>query len=152
MWKRPVFVMKLVCFLAVNACSAPFAQAEAGNYQQAPPGAGLLAEGTSTARTPVNSLGIKMVQIGPGTFEMGSDMGRDYWDEQPVHTVTIHTPSDAMARITALIPMRRGQILGFEPKDGWSGWDEVSAHLPESETRDLINPQVKGHPRQRPAG
>ena len=34
---------------------------------------------------------------------------------------------------------RRGQILGFEPKDGWKGWDEVSAHMPESETLDLIN-------------
>jgi elongation factor G len=30
---------------------------------------------------------------------------------EPVHLVTFHTPSDAMARITALIPMRRGQIL-----------------------------------------
>lgn len=57
---------------------------------------------------------------------------------EPVHTVTIHTPSDQMARITALIPMRRGQILGFEPRDGWFGWDSIRAYLPEDELHDLI--------------
>lgn len=57
---------------------------------------------------------------------------------EPVHTVTIHTPSDQMARITALIPMRRGQILGFEPRDGWLGWDSIRAYIPEDEMHDLI--------------
>jgi len=57
---------------------------------------------------------------------------------EPVHTVTIHTPSDAMARITALIPMRRGQILGYEPREGWFGWDSIRAYIPEEEVHDLI--------------
>ncbi len=57
---------------------------------------------------------------------------------EPVHLVTIHTPSDQMARITALIPMRRGQILGFEPRDGWFGWDSIRAHIPEDELHHLI--------------
>jgi elongation factor G len=57
---------------------------------------------------------------------------------EPVHTVTIHTPSDQMARITALIPMRRGQILGFESRDGWFGWDSIRAYMPEDELHDLI--------------
>lgn len=57
---------------------------------------------------------------------------------EPVHAVTIHTPSDQMARITALVPMRRGQILGFEPRDGWFGWDSIHAHIPEDELHDLI--------------
>ena len=52
--------------------------------------------------------------------------------------VTVHTPSDQMARITALIPMRRGQILGFEPRDGWLGWDSIRAYIPEDELHDLI--------------
>jgi formylglycine-generating enzyme required for sulfatase activity len=81
--------MILVCFLAVIACSAAFAGAEAGNYRQGQAGAWLLAEGTSQAEESVNSVGIKMVKIGPGSFEMGSTLGRDYWDEQPVHKVTI---------------------------------------------------------------
>lgn len=57
---------------------------------------------------------------------------------EPVHSVTIHTPSEQMARITALIPMRRGQILGFEPRDGWFGWDSIRAYMPEDELHDLI--------------
>jgi elongation factor G len=57
---------------------------------------------------------------------------------EPVHMVTIHTPSDQMARITALIPMRRGQILGFDPRDGWLGWDSIRAYIPEDELHDLI--------------
>jgi elongation factor G len=57
---------------------------------------------------------------------------------EPVHLVTIHTPSDQMARITALIPMRRGQILGFEPRNNWFGWDSIRAYIPEEELHDLI--------------
>ncbi len=33
---------------------------------------------------------------------------------------------------------RRGHILGFDARDGWPGWDVVTAHLPQVETRDLI--------------
>jgi elongation factor G len=57
---------------------------------------------------------------------------------EPVHTVTIHTPTEQMARITALVPMRRGQILGFEPRDGWFAWDSIRAFIPEDELHDLI--------------
>lgn len=57
---------------------------------------------------------------------------------EPVHAVTIHTPTDQMARITAIVPMRRGQILGFEPRDGWFGWDSIRAFMPEDELHDLI--------------
>ncbi len=57
---------------------------------------------------------------------------------EPVHAVTIHTPTDQMARITAIIPMRRGQILGFEPRDGWFAWDSIRAFMPEDELHDLI--------------
>ncbi|HVY90500.1 MAG TPA: elongation factor G [Hyphomonadaceae bacterium] len=57
---------------------------------------------------------------------------------EPVHVVTIHTPSESMARITALIPMRRGQILGFGPRENWFGWDSIQAYLPEDELHNLI--------------
>jgi formylglycine-generating enzyme required for sulfatase activity len=36
-----------------------------------------------------NSVGLEMVRIKPGSFGMGSDMGRNFWDEQPVRKVTI---------------------------------------------------------------
>jgi elongation factor G len=52
--------------------------------------------------------------------------------------VEIAVPSDATARINGMIPQRRGQILGFDSRQGWPGWDVVSAHIPEAEIEDLI--------------
>lgn len=57
---------------------------------------------------------------------------------EPVMHVAITVPSDATARVNAIISARRGQILGFDARAGWLGWDVVSAHLPESEMDDLI--------------
>lgn len=57
---------------------------------------------------------------------------------EPVMAVDIAVPSEATARINGMIPQRRGQILGFDARPGWPGWDVVSAHIPESEIDDLI--------------
>ena len=37
----------------------------------------------------VNSAGMRMIRVRPGSFTMGSDLSRDYWDEKPMHRVTI---------------------------------------------------------------
>ena len=37
-----------------------------------------------------------------------------------------------------LVSGRRGQILGYDAKEDWSGWDVVRAYLPRSELHDLI--------------
>jgi elongation factor G len=52
--------------------------------------------------------------------------------------VEVSIPSDATARINAIVSARRGQILGFDARDGWPGWDVVAALMPESEIGDLI--------------
>lgn len=57
---------------------------------------------------------------------------------EPINWVEIAVPSDATARVNAIISSRRGQILGFDAREGWPGWDVVSAHLPASEMDDLI--------------
>ncbi len=57
---------------------------------------------------------------------------------EPVYSVTINVPSDFTAKVHGLISGRRGQILGFEPKVGWEGWDEVKCQMPQAELRDLI--------------
>jgi elongation factor G len=57
---------------------------------------------------------------------------------EPIHTVEIVCPSDATAKINALMSGRRGQILGFDTRDGWVGWDVVRAMMPEAEIGDLI--------------
>ncbi len=57
---------------------------------------------------------------------------------EPICSVQIVIPNDFTARVHGLISGRRGQILGFSPKEGWQGWDEVNAYLPQSELHDLI--------------
>jgi elongation factor G len=57
---------------------------------------------------------------------------------EPIMELEVAVPNEATARINAIISQRRGQILGFDTRDGWQGWDVVSAHMPESEMNDLI--------------
>jgi elongation factor G len=57
---------------------------------------------------------------------------------EPIHTVEIVCPTDATAKINAIMSGRRGQILGFDTREGWNGWDVVRALMPESEIGDLI--------------
>ena len=57
---------------------------------------------------------------------------------EPVDHVTISVPNEFTARAQRLLTGRRGQILGFSEKDGWSGWDDVVALVPEAELHDLI--------------
>jgi elongation factor G len=57
---------------------------------------------------------------------------------EPIHAVQIVCPSDATAKINAIMSGRRGQILGFDTREGWEGWDVVRAMLPESEIGNLI--------------
>ncbi|QKC95430.1 elongation factor G [Mesorhizobium sp. NZP2298] len=57
---------------------------------------------------------------------------------EPVMKVEIVTPSDATSKIIALIPQRRGQILGYDARPGWPGWDVVEATMPQAEIGDLI--------------
>ena len=57
---------------------------------------------------------------------------------EPIMEVEIAIPNEATARVNGMIPQRRGQILGFDAREGWPGWDVVKAHMPESEMSDLI--------------
>jgi elongation factor G len=57
---------------------------------------------------------------------------------EPIHTVELVCPSEATAKVNAILAGRRGQILGFDTREGWSGWDVVRAMMPESEIGDLI--------------
>jgi len=57
---------------------------------------------------------------------------------EPIHMVEISCPSEASTKINAILSGRRGQILGFDTREGWEGWDIVRAMMPESEIGDLI--------------
>ncbi len=57
---------------------------------------------------------------------------------EPVMDVEIAIPSDATARINGIVSSHRGQILGFDARPGWPGWDLVHAHMPQAELQRLI--------------
>jgi elongation factor G len=57
---------------------------------------------------------------------------------EPILSVTIYVPSEGLARASALVSARRGQILGFEARPGWIGWEALRALIPEAEIGDLI--------------
>ncbi|WP_330084174.1 elongation factor G [Methylocystis iwaonis] len=57
---------------------------------------------------------------------------------EPVLAVDIFVPSEAMSRATGLVSARRGQIIGFGPREGWTGWDKLEALIPEAEMDNLI--------------
>jgi elongation factor G len=58
---------------------------------------------------------------------------------EPIVSVEISIPSDFTAKAQRLVTGRRaGQILGFDQKAGWDGWDVVSAYIPQAEMHDLI--------------
>jgi elongation factor G len=57
---------------------------------------------------------------------------------EPVEKLVIHAPQASTSKVTQAISARRGQILGFQPREGWNGWDEIEVCLPRSERQDLI--------------
>jgi elongation factor G len=57
---------------------------------------------------------------------------------EPISHVSIHVPSEATSRVNQIVTGHRGQLLGFDGREGWPGWDTIEAHLPESEIGNLI--------------
>ena len=57
---------------------------------------------------------------------------------EPIHYVEISVPNAFTSRVQRIISGRRGQILGFDAKPQWAGWDLVTANMPLAELHDLI--------------
>ena len=58
---------------------------------------------------------------------------------EPITEVQIWVPSEFTSKAQRLVTGRRGgQVLGFDAKAGWSGWDVVSAYIPQAEMSDVI--------------
>jgi elongation factor G len=57
---------------------------------------------------------------------------------EPILAVDISIPSEVTSKALQLVTQKRGQILGYDAKDGWTGWDHISAHIPQAEMHDLI--------------
>lgn len=57
---------------------------------------------------------------------------------EPIERLTIHAPQASTSKITQAVSARRGQILGFQPREGWAGWDDIEVCLPRAERQNLI--------------
>ena len=57
---------------------------------------------------------------------------------EPIVRITLSIPTDFTSKVLRLVSGRRGQILGYDAKADWQGWDEVLALLPQAEMHDLI--------------
>jgi elongation factor G len=57
---------------------------------------------------------------------------------EPIMKVRIHVPNEATSKANQAVSGRRGQLMGFDARDGWKGWDTVEAQMPLSELHDLI--------------
>jgi elongation factor G len=57
---------------------------------------------------------------------------------EPITAVEVNTPQDYTSKVMQLLTGRRGQILGYEGRSDWKGWDKVSAYLPQAEMQGFI--------------
>jgi len=57
---------------------------------------------------------------------------------EPIMHVRIHVPNDATSKVNQVVSGRRGQLLGYDARDGWKGWDTIQSHMPLSELHGLI--------------
>ncbi len=57
---------------------------------------------------------------------------------EPIDHVTVSVPNHFTPVVQRLLSGRRGQILGYAEREGWPGWDDVEALVPETELHDLI--------------
>jgi elongation factor G len=57
---------------------------------------------------------------------------------EPIYDVKISVPTNFTSNAQTILSRRRGQILGFDQKPAWPGWDEITALLPQAEMGDLI--------------
>lgn len=57
---------------------------------------------------------------------------------EPIMTIQVCAPQEYTSKVLQLITGRRGQILGYEGRSDWPGWDCVSGYLPQAEMHDFI--------------
>ncbi len=67
---------------------------------------------------------------------------------EPIHVVEIVCPTDATARINAILSGRRGQILGFDTREGWPGWGPCPRHDAGGRDRRVDRGVAIGHRRR----
>jgi elongation factor G len=57
---------------------------------------------------------------------------------EPILKVDVNTPSEFTSKVLQLLTGKRGQVLGYEGRQDWPAWDNVSAYLPQAEMQNFI--------------
>ena len=57
---------------------------------------------------------------------------------EPIEKLVVHAPSSATPKINSTASSRHGQILGFEPREGWTDWDRIELFMPHADVQDFI--------------
>lgn len=57
---------------------------------------------------------------------------------EPIQKATLSVPAEYTPKVQRIVSGRRGQLLGYDTKPGWPGWDEVQALVPQAEMMDII--------------
>ncbi|HBB31340.1 MAG TPA: elongation factor G [Cyanobacteria bacterium UBA8803] len=57
---------------------------------------------------------------------------------EPIMSIQVSAPTEFTSKVLQLISGRRGQILNYEARSDWKGWDCVSSYLPQAEMHDFI--------------
>ena len=57
---------------------------------------------------------------------------------EPIMSIQVCAPQEFTSKVLQLVTGRRGQILGYEGRSDWPGWDCVSGYLPQAEMHNFI--------------
>jgi len=57
---------------------------------------------------------------------------------EPIHEVVVSVPTEFTSKVQRALTQRRAQIMGFDTREGWNGWDVIRVHMPEAEMSNLI--------------
>jgi elongation factor G len=57
---------------------------------------------------------------------------------EPIMSIQVCAPKEFTSKVLQLVTGRRGQILGYEGRSDWPGWDCVSGYLPQAEMHNFI--------------
>ncbi|MDJ0735119.1 MAG: elongation factor G [Nostocaceae cyanobacterium] len=57
---------------------------------------------------------------------------------EPILKLEINSPNEFTSKVMQLVSGRRGQILGYEGRHDWQGWDSLTAYLPQAEMQNFI--------------
>jgi len=57
---------------------------------------------------------------------------------EPICEVKIYVPSTFTSKVQRAVTQHRAQILGFDAREGWDGWEVIQVNMPEAEMQNLI--------------